>query len=106
MLDQATEHEICVTIKRLVREQDLTVLAISHQSAWQAIADCVYRIKDARTVESGLPSGTVAGFRFEYRLDKIEIRMQKSPRNPRGLHPGDRITRLYGNGASTSVPRT
>ena len=31
-LDQATEHEICVTIKRLVREQDLTVLAISHQS--------------------------------------------------------------------------
>ena len=62
-LDQATEHEICVTIKRLVREQDLTVLAISHQSAWQAIADCVYRIKDARTIGSGLPSGTVTGFK-------------------------------------------
>jgi ATP-binding cassette subfamily C protein len=50
-LDQATEHEICGTIKRLIREQDLTVLAISHQPAWQAIADRVYRIKDARTVE-------------------------------------------------------
>ena len=65
-LDEATEHEICVTIKRLVREQDLTVLAISHQSAWQAIADCVYRIKDARTVAIGLPSGTMAGFKSEY----------------------------------------
>ena len=82
-LDQATEREICATIERLAREQGLTVLAISHQPAWQAIADRVYRIKDARTVASGLPSGTVAGFKSEYPAGSEQIRMQKSPRNPR-----------------------
>lgn len=50
-LDEATEREICATVERLAREQDLTVLAISHQPAWQAVADRVYRIRDARTVE-------------------------------------------------------
>ena len=50
-LDQTTEREICLTIERLCREQDLTVLSVSHQPAWQDLADRVYWIKDGETVE-------------------------------------------------------
>ena len=50
-LDRATEREICLTIERLCREQDLTVLSVSHQPAWQDLADRVYWMKDAETVE-------------------------------------------------------
>jgi ATP-binding cassette, subfamily C, bacterial len=41
-LDPRTEAEICEQIQRLCREQGLTVLAISHQLAWQRVADNVY----------------------------------------------------------------
>lgn len=48
-LDRASERRICGTIARLVRDDGLTVLAVSHQKAWQEAADLVWRIEDART---------------------------------------------------------
>jgi ATP-binding cassette subfamily C protein len=50
-LDQRTEAEICAAIQRLSREQGLTVLAISHQPAWQEVADRVYFLQDGRVAE-------------------------------------------------------
>lgn len=41
-LDPETEAEICARIRELCRETGLTVLAISHQPAWQKIADYVH----------------------------------------------------------------
>lgn len=41
-LDPETETEICERIRDLSRETGLTVLAISHQPAWQRIADHVH----------------------------------------------------------------
>jgi ATP-binding cassette subfamily C protein len=42
-LDPETEHDICHHIRMLSREYGLTVLAISHQHAWQEVADRVYQ---------------------------------------------------------------
>ena len=50
-LDPGTEAEICEVVQRLCAEQNLTVLAISHQSAWQAIADRVYVITNGSTAQ-------------------------------------------------------
>jgi ATP-binding cassette subfamily C protein len=50
-LDHETEAEICVAVQRLCREQGLAVLAISHQPAWQNIADRVYWMEKGRTVD-------------------------------------------------------
>lgn len=49
-LDPVTEREICQHIHDLCREQGLTVLAISHQPAWQEIADRVYQFGDGTAV--------------------------------------------------------
>jgi ATP-binding cassette subfamily C protein len=43
-LDPETEAEICQTVRRQAGK--LTVLAITHQPAWVAIADRVYRVVD------------------------------------------------------------
>ncbi|MBK8211692.1 MAG: ABC transporter ATP-binding protein [Rhodospirillales bacterium] len=51
-LDPQTEAEICQVVQRLCVEQRLTVLAISHQPAWQQIADRVYTIVDGTTVQT------------------------------------------------------
>jgi ATP-binding cassette, subfamily C, bacterial len=50
-LDEATERGICATVRRLCDEEGLTVLAVSHQAAWRAVADQVCRIADDGTVE-------------------------------------------------------
>ena len=50
-LDQPTEASICATVGRLCREDGLTVLAISHQPAWQTMADRLYWMKDSSTAE-------------------------------------------------------
>jgi ATP-binding cassette subfamily C protein len=47
-LDPRTEAEICVEIQRACRDHGLTVLAISHQPAWQRVADCVYVMADGK----------------------------------------------------------
>jgi ATP-binding cassette, subfamily C, bacterial len=54
-LDPDTESQICAEIQGLCRDHGLTVLAVSHQAAWQTVADRVYRISDgsARQVGSG-----------------------------------------------------
>ena len=51
-LDPQTEGEICEVVRRLCIEQGLTVLAISHQPAWQRIADRVYTIVDGATIQT------------------------------------------------------
>ncbi|HYN39791.1 MAG TPA: ABC transporter ATP-binding protein [Rhodospirillales bacterium] len=51
-LDPQTESEICAVVQRLCVERGLTVLAISHQPAWQQIADRVYTIVDGTTVQT------------------------------------------------------
>ncbi len=50
-LDPQTEAEICDTIQGICREQRLTVLAISHQPAWQRVADRVYHIRAGMAYE-------------------------------------------------------
>ncbi len=52
-LDPASEQAICKTIEKL--RGDLTILAISHQTALVEVADCVYRLDNgrARAVEDG-----------------------------------------------------
>lgn len=52
-LDPASEQAICKTIEKL--RGDLTILAISHQTALVEVADCVYRLDngEARAVEDG-----------------------------------------------------
>lgn len=51
-LDPQTEGEICEVVRRLCVEEGLTVLAISHQPAWQRIADRVYTMVDGATVQT------------------------------------------------------
>jgi len=53
-LDPATEAAICDNLRQLSRETGLTILAISHQPAWVAAADEVYRLADRRVVEPEL----------------------------------------------------
>jgi ATP-binding cassette, subfamily C, bacterial len=63
-LDPQSEAEICETLRQLRGE--LTILAISHQTALAKIADKTYRIKNGKIVaeekpsESGLNLGNVA----------------------------------------------
>jgi ATP-binding cassette subfamily C protein len=45
-LDPETEAQICAEIQGLCRDHGLTVLAVSHQPAWQTVADRVYRISE------------------------------------------------------------
>ena len=59
-LDPQTEAEICEVVQRLCGEQRLTVLAISHQPAWQHIADRVYTIVDGSTAQRLAPQTLVA----------------------------------------------
>jgi ATP-binding cassette subfamily C protein len=65
-LDPQTESEICDTIQGICRAQRLTVLAISHQPAWQRVADRVYHIRagqaeDLSAVSGERPAMTVVG---------------------------------------------
>ena len=43
-LDPATERDVCAKVRALMEETGLTVLAISHNTAWVDLADRVYRI--------------------------------------------------------------
>jgi ATP-binding cassette, subfamily C, bacterial len=56
-LDPDTEAQICAEIQRLCRDHGLTVLAVSHQAAWQTVADRVYQIRDGSAREIGGASG-------------------------------------------------
>jgi ATP-binding cassette subfamily C protein len=64
-LDPETEAEICTRIRQLCEDEGLTVLAISHQPAWQEIADTVYLLAPARAddlrPEDVLPKVATAG---------------------------------------------
>jgi ATP-binding cassette, subfamily C, bacterial len=53
-LDPATEAAICENLRQLSRDTGLTILAISHQPAWVAAADHVYRLADRRIAEPDL----------------------------------------------------
>lgn len=47
-LDPETEAEICAEIASLCRNHGLTVLAVSHQPAWERIADHVFDVRDGQ----------------------------------------------------------
>lgn len=47
-LDPETEAEICAEIANLCRNHGLTVLAVSHQPAWERIADHVFDVRDGQ----------------------------------------------------------
>jgi ATP-binding cassette, subfamily C, bacterial len=49
-LDLETEHAICAHVRELCGRTGLTVLAVSHQPAWQQAAHLVYRIEAGRAV--------------------------------------------------------
>jgi len=49
-LDSKTEEAVCATLASL--KGDLTMIAISHQSALEHIADRVVRLDSGRIVES------------------------------------------------------
>ncbi|MFO1128699.1 MAG: ABC transporter ATP-binding protein [Rhodospirillales bacterium] len=53
-LDPETEAAICAHIRTLCDEHGLTVLAISHQPAWQYIADRVYLFGGGKAIEQEL----------------------------------------------------
>jgi ATP-binding cassette subfamily C protein len=59
-LDPQTETEICQVVQRLCMDKRLTVLAISHQPAWQRIADRVYTMIDGRAVQTHPPLVSLA----------------------------------------------
>lgn len=64
-LDPDTEAEICSRIRQLCEEDGLTVLAISHQLAWQEMADTVYFLTPPRADDSSrdgrMPTVVAAG---------------------------------------------
>ena len=49
-LDQETERAICAHVRELCERTGLTVLAVSHQPAWQEAAHVVYRVENRRAV--------------------------------------------------------
>ncbi|HEX6010241.1 MAG TPA: ABC transporter ATP-binding protein [Geminicoccaceae bacterium] len=49
-LDLETERAICAHVRELCGRTGLTVLAVSHQPAWQQAAHLVYRIEHGRAV--------------------------------------------------------
>ena len=50
-LDPATEAEIIRNVCDLAARDGITVLSISHQPAWMAVADKVVRVQDGRVLE-------------------------------------------------------
>lgn len=57
-LDPETEAGICARVRELCRETGLTVLAISHQPAWQRVADNVHLL--APRIEAAPPKEDAA----------------------------------------------
>jgi ATP-binding cassette subfamily C protein len=52
-LDQETERAICAHVREFCERTGLTVLTVSHQSAWQEAAHVVYRIVDGAAASVG-----------------------------------------------------
>lgn len=59
-LDPETEAGICARVRDLCRETGLTVLAISHQPAWQQIADHVHLLAPRAVADEEGPTQEVA----------------------------------------------
>jgi ATP-binding cassette subfamily C protein len=55
-LDPETEMQICQTLRKL--KGDLTIVAISHQSGLQQVADSVYRLEPGRIISTSLEHAT------------------------------------------------
>ena len=54
-LDQVTEWSICTHIRELCATTGVTVLAVSHQYAWQQAAHHVYRIEAGHALPTTAP---------------------------------------------------
>lgn len=59
-LDPETESQICSEIQGLCRDHGLTVLAVSHQPAWQTVADRVYQISHGSARQVAHPTRQLA----------------------------------------------
>jgi len=60
-LDPETERAICAHVRELAERTGLTVLAVSHQPAWQQAAHRVYRIEDGCAVPTSSSVLALAG---------------------------------------------
>ncbi len=60
-LDRETEEAICARIREMVRDEGLTVIAVSHGETWRQIADRIYKMSDGDivAVEPGTPADVV-----------------------------------------------
>jgi ATP-binding cassette subfamily C protein len=60
-LDRESEQAICTRIREMVRDEGLTVVAVSHGEAWRQIADRIYKLSDGHimAVEPGAAAEVV-----------------------------------------------
>lgn len=60
-LDRESEEAICARIRDMVRDEGLTVIAVSHGEAWRQMADRIYKLSDGNilAVEPGAPAEVV-----------------------------------------------
>ena len=59
-LDHVTEAQLCAQVRELCDSTGLTVLAATHQSAWQQVADAVIRIEHGTAVPVADPAARLA----------------------------------------------
>lgn len=57
-LDRESEEAICSRIREMVRDEGLTVIAVSHGEAWRQMADRIYKLSDGNV--SAVEPGTLA----------------------------------------------
>ncbi|WP_162916499.1 ABC transporter ATP-binding protein [Dongia deserti] len=60
-LDRESEDAICTRIREMVRDEGLTVIAVSHGDAWRQMADRIYKISggNVAAIEPGIPAEVV-----------------------------------------------
>ena len=60
-LDRESEEAICARIREMVRDEGLTVIAVSHGETWRQMADRIYKLSDGTisAVEPGTPAEVV-----------------------------------------------
>ena len=60
-LDSESEDGICARIRDMVKNEGLTVIAVTHGESWRRMADSIYKLSDGNilAVEAGAPAEVV-----------------------------------------------
>jgi len=60
-LDRDSEEGICARIRDMVKNEGLTVIAVTHGDAWRQMADSIYKLSEGSilAVEPGAPAEVV-----------------------------------------------